>query len=125
MLSLLKESIVSELEYHRMWALELFTHSTEWDNEEKFLKLLSSSSDLASHRKLILALGRASKRHWFQSRWRSLFDEPHWPRRALIAGASCLSRDARDHWYRSIEPKLDPLEKAVMRWAKQNPFGQQ
>lgn len=120
---LLKDSIVSELEYHCMWALDLFTHSTEWDNEGHFLKLLNSSHDLSSRRKLILAMVcRASQQYWFKSKWRGLFDESPWPRRALIAVASCMPSDARNHWYRSIEPRLDHLEKAVMRWAKDNPF---
>ncbi|WP_334839210.1 hypothetical protein [Nostoc sp.] len=76
-----------------------------------------------SKRQLILAMGRASQRHWFQSQWRSLFDEPHWSRRALLAGASCMPGDARKHWYRSVEARLDPLERAVMKWARQYPFG--
>lgn len=67
-------------------------------------------------------MGRAGQRHWFQSHWRNLFDEPDWPRRALLAAGSCLTQDARNHWYRSVEPRLNPLEKAVMRWAKDNPF---
>ena len=122
-INLLENSIISELDYHRMWALDLFTRSTEWDNENRFFALLGSSRDMLSRRKLILAMGRSSKRHWFQSQWRSLFDEPHWPRRALLAGASCMAPDARKHWYRSVEARLDPLEKAVMKWARQNPFG--
>lgn len=122
-LNLLEDSIISELDYHRMWALDLFTRSTEWENESRFFALLGSARDLLSRRKLILAMGRSSQRHWFQSQWRSLFDEPAWPRRALIAGASCMPPDARRHWYRSIEARLDPLEKAVMKWAKHCPFG--
>jgi hypothetical protein len=54
--------------------------------------------------------------------WRNLFNEPPWTRRALIAAASCLATDARKHWYKSIEARLDAVELAVMRWAKQNPF---
>jgi len=121
-LDLLENSLISELDYHRMWALDLFTHSTEWDNQDKFFKLLGEARDQLSRRKLILAMGRARQRHWFQSQWRNLFDEPHWPRRALLAAASCMPEDERNHWYRSVESRLDPLEKAVMRWAKNNPF---
>ncbi|MBD2494347.1 RNA-directed DNA polymerase [Nostoc sp. FACHB-280] len=123
LINLLEDSIISELDYHRMWALDIFTRSTEWGNENQFFKLLGSARDMLSRRQLILAMGRASQRHWFQSQWRSLFNESHWPRRALLAGASCMSPDARKHWYKSVEPRLDPLEKAVMKWAKQNPFG--
>jgi len=121
-LDLLENSLISELDYHRMWALDLFTHSTQWDNEDKFFRLLGGARDQLSRRKLILAMGRAHQRHWFQSQWRNLFDEPPWPRRALLAAASCMPTDERNHWYRSVEPRLDPLEKAVMRWAKNQPF---
>lgn len=121
-LNLLSDSLISELDYHRMWALDLFTHSTEWDNEGRFFVLLGNSRDQLSRRKLILALGRARQRHWFQSHWRNLFEEPPWPRRALLAAASCMPADERGHWFKSVEPRLDELEKAVMRWAKDNPF---
>lgn len=122
MLSLLSGSVVSELAYHRMWILDLFVNSREWDNEGQFFNLYGTEGDLACRRNLILAMGRAHQAHWFQSQWRTLFDQPHWPRRALLAGASCMAADARKHWYRSVEAQLDPLELAVMRWARQHPF---
>lgn len=121
-LDLLNDSILSELDYHRLWALELFSRNTDWNNESRFFQLLSSLSDQPSRRKIILAMGRAGQRHWFKSRWRSLFEESPWPRRALLAGASCMPPDARKHWYKSVESRLDPLEKAIMRWCKQHPF---
>jgi len=122
MLSLLNGTVVSELPYHRMWILDLFVHSQEWDNEHRFFGLYGVEPDQACRRNLILAMGRARQAHWFQSQWRTLFDQPNWPRRALLAGASCMTADARRHWYRSVEPQLDLLELAVMRWARQNPF---
>jgi hypothetical protein len=121
-LNLINDSIVSELEYHKMWAMSIFTYSTEWDNEDEFHKILTTTPSQFVRRKAILAMGRASKTHWFQSRWRHLFDESPWTRRALIAGASCLAADARKHLYNSIESRLDKLEYVVMKWAKQNPF---
>lgn len=121
---LLDGSVLSELQYHRMWALELFARSTQWDHSDKLVGLLGRIQDQASRRKLILALGRASQRHWFQTRWRSLFEEAPWPRRAFIAAASCLPPDARKHWYASIEGRLDVLERAVIKWARQHPFGE-
>ena len=121
-LDLVEDSIVSQLPYHRMWALELFTRSTDWNQADRFFNLLATIPDLSGRRKLILAMGRASQRHWFQSQWRNLFDESAWPRRALIAAASCMPADARRHWYRSIEDRLDVLETAVMRWARNAPF---
>ena len=122
MLALLNGSVVSELPYHRMWILDLFVHSQEWDNEGRFFGLYGGEADQACRRNLILAMGRAHQAHWFQSQWRTLFDQPHWPRRALLAGASCMAADARRHWYRSVEPQLDLLELAVIRWARQQPF---
>lgn len=121
-ISLVQNSFMSEMPFHRMWALTLFTESNEWDNEGKFLLLLSSLTDPFSRRKLILALGRCGRTGWFQSRWRALFQEEHWCRRALIAAASCMPSDARKHWYDSIEPQLDILEKAVVKWVRQKPF---
>jgi hypothetical protein len=71
-LDLLKESLVSELDYHRIWALDLFTRSTQWNNEKRFFKMLGEAHDDFSKRKLVLAMGRAHQRHWFQSQWRNL-----------------------------------------------------
>lgn len=122
LLDLLDDSIVSELAYHRMWIMNLFTSSREWDNENRFINLYNRENDQACKRKLILAMGRSQQRHWFQSQWRTLFEHPHWQRRAVLAVASCMPTDARRHWYRSVEPQLDILERAVMRWARGNPF---
>jgi len=118
----LENSILSELEYHRMWGLDLFAGSTQWGQREHLLPMLANARDPLSRRKLILAMGRSHQRHWFQGQWRNLFNESPWPKRALIAAASCLPPDPRKHWYKSIEPRLDVLERAVMRWAKDNPF---
>ena len=123
-LNLLENSVVSELPWHRMWALDLFAQGTDWNHADRFVTLLAGSTDLFVRRKLILALGRTSQRHWFQSQWRNLFDESPWPRRALLAAASCMPVDARKHYYKSVEDRLDVLERAVVKWAKANPFGE-
>lgn len=122
LLALLQNSMVSELAYHRMWIIHVFTESREWDNEGKFVGLYNLESDQACRRKLILAMGRSEQRHWFQSQWRTLFEHPHWQRRAVLVAASCMPADARKHWYRSVEPHLDLLERAIIRWARANPF---
>jgi hypothetical protein len=122
LLSLLDNSVIGELPFFRMWTFSLFSRSREWDNEGRFQRLLTDSNDQFSRRELMLAMGRAHHQHWFQSQWRHLFDEASWPRRALLAAASCLPTDARNHWYRSVSPRLDILEKAVVSWAKKNPF---
>lgn len=124
LLGLLDNSIVSELTYHRMWIMNMFTHSTEWDNKNEFLTIYNSERDEVTKREIILAMGRAQTRHWFQSQRRSISNFSPWPRRALLAGASCLSNDARKHLYKTIdkERNLDPLERSVIRWARHNPF---
>lgn len=38
-LALLNSSIISELEYHRLWALDLFANGTEWNNQDNFIQL--------------------------------------------------------------------------------------
>lgn len=121
-LDALQDSILSELEYHRLWGLDLFATSTKWNHEDRFFRMLAEATSPVTRRKLILAMGRANQRHWFQTQWRNLFNESPWPKRAIIAAASCLPVDARRHWYNSIESRLDVLESAVMRWAKANPF---
>ncbi len=122
LLALLQDSMVSELAYHRMWIMHVFTESREWDNEGRFVGLYNQEADQACKRKLILAMGRSEQRHWFQSQWRTLFEHPHWQRRAVLVSASCMPADARRHWYRSVEPQLDLLERAIIRWARANPF---
>ena len=118
LLELLQTSVLSELEYHRMWILDLFTSSTDWNQEDQFFRIYAGATDQFTRRKAILAMGAAGHRHWFQSQWRHLFDEPAWPRRAILAGASCLPPDARKHWYRTVDSRLDVLERAVARWAQ-------
>jgi hypothetical protein len=122
LLALLDNSIASSLEFDRGWILSLFTEDVTWGNGARFFPLLSALGDQVSRRKLVLALGRAHQRHWFQSQWRVWTNEPHWPRRALIAATSCLAADASKHWYRANRSKFDDLELAVAAWAEANPF---
>lgn len=122
LLEALKTSILSELEYHRMWGLDLFASSTRWDHQDAFLPMLGGAGDQVTRRKLILAMGRARQHHWFQGQWRNLFNESPWPKRAVILAASCLPPDPRKHWYNHIERRLDVLERAVMSFAKAKPF---
>ncbi|MFB3160096.1 RNA-directed DNA polymerase [Neobacillus sp. 179-J 1A1 HS] len=116
------DSIVSHLEFHRQWAISLFIEDTEWNNVDRFVELYNKFEDPFSRRKIILSMGRAKQEHWFRSKKRYLFDFNSWIRRAIIAGGSCLPTDERRHWYQSLEPRLDHLEKAVVKWAKSNPF---
>ena len=124
LLDVYKNSIVSELEYHKLWCLYLFSASQNWNQNEHFFKLYTQAIDSTSQRKLILAMGRAREQHWFQRQWRNVLNFPPWTRRAVLAGASCMPLDARKHWYMSINPQLDLLERAVAKWAQKNPFAE-
>ena len=33
-----------------------------------------------------------------------------------------MAEDQRKHWYRSVDARLDVLEKAVVRWVIDTPF---
>lgn len=121
-LDLLEDSVLTELEYHRTWALNVFAAGTDWNNEERLVPLLAMLPDTHSRRQILLALGRSHARHWFSANRRSLFNESPWVRRAFLAGASCMAEDQRKHWYRSVDARLDVLEKAVVRWVIDTPF---
>ena len=41
-----------------------------------------------------------------------------WERRAFLAGAACLPKDERKHWYGSVRPGLSRLERVVLEWAR-------
>jgi hypothetical protein len=122
LIGLLRESIVGDLPYYQVWAVQAFAGDSGWNHVQEFAELLKDTREDCVRRKLILAMGRAGQTPWFQKHWRALADWAPWPRRAFLAAASCLPVDARRHWYRSVEPQLDPLEKAVVAWAKVNPF---
>jgi len=119
-----KDSLFNALPYHRMWILYIFSQSSEWDNQNKFIELYESEENQECKRKLILAMGRAKKTYWFQQNRRYLFEFPPWVKRAFIVGSSCLTPDARKHFFASIENKLkdDILEYSIWKWAKENPF---
>jgi hypothetical protein len=119
----LSNSFVSHLEYHKSWILSVFTEDNEWDHQGEFCKLYSKMPDRFSKRKIILAMGRANQYHWFKTNKLDLGQFPAWQKRAFLAAASCLPGDEAIHWYRSIDHSLDELEKCVVQWAKDNPFG--
>jgi hypothetical protein len=123
LLELIDGSIVGHLEYHKCWILNTFTHNTEWDHQEEFVGLINTLPDEFSRREVILALGRARVQHWFKTRKRDVLSFRPWERRAFLAAASCLPGDEVNHWYRSVGPRLDELEKAVVAWATANRFG--
>jgi hypothetical protein len=121
-LNLLNNSVITHLEFHRMWLLSLFTSDMEYNNEMRFSSNFNEVHDQFSQREIILALGRSKQDSWFRMRKRYLFDFSPWLKRALLMGGSCMPVDERNNWYGSLENRLDPLELAIIKWAKQNPF---
>lgn len=122
MLSLIQGTTVSHLEYHRSWLLNIFTHSEEYNNKDEFVKLYNRFTDEFSQREIILALGRSKQDFWFRTQKQKVFSFTKWTRRALLLAASCFPPDERKNWYDSLLPRLDILEKAVVKYARQNPF---
>ena len=120
LLSLLDHSSVSQLDFHRIWLLNLFSESTAWGNAGKLASLYSDSQDSFSKRELALALGASGQDYWFRTRKDEVFEFGGWLRRAFLAGARCLPNDERKHWYRFLEPRLDILEMSVVHWARSN-----
>lgn len=122
-IEMINNDIIGHLEYHRAWILSLFTENSEWNNNEQFIPLYSKYSDSFTRRELTLALGRSNQAQWFKSRKRDFGMLDVWQKRAFLAASSCLPGDEAEHWYRSLSPQLDELEKAVVDWALSNPFG--
>lgn len=122
LLDLLSQSLVGHLEYHRLWIFDTFTRDREWDNEGRFTSLYNSNHDDFSRRKLILAMGRTRQQTWFKTHKRDINETTPWVKRAFLAAASCMPGDEPKHWYRSIRSNLDPLERAIVKWATDHPF---
>ncbi len=121
-IDLLRDSTVGNLPYHRCWLLSIFSGSADWGQERRFVELYNMLTDALSRRKLILALGRSQQDYWFRARKTEVMDLEPWHRRAFLAAGSCLPTDERHVWYNSLRTRLDPLEEAVVEWAKANPF---
>ena len=66
-LNLVTSSFIGQLEFNRMWFLNLFSKSREWDHETKFEELLNKYSDPLTRRELLLALGRASNIKFYRA----------------------------------------------------------
>jgi len=122
LLSLIEDSVVGHLEYHKCWIINTFTKDREWDNQDEFVTIYNNNNDEFSHRESVLAIGRAGQDHWFKARKRTVFQFGPWEKRAFLAAASCLPKEEAHYWYSSIYGQLDILEKSIVDWAKANPF---
>ena len=118
LLDLFDDVVVGHLEYHRDWILTPFAQEPLWNQVERLDRLYETYSDTFTRRGLILGLGRAKASHWFRHRKLEIFEMPDWERRAFIFAASCLPGDEARYWYSSIMTRLDPLEQAVVAYAK-------
>ncbi len=122
-IDLIKNSIVGTLAFNRMWFLNLFTKSGEWDNEEQFVELFRKYDDPISQRELFLALGRSKNINFYRTNKTMSLDMNNWIRRAFIAGISCLPKDEREPWYKSRSLRSrDFLDRIIEDWAKNNPL---
>jgi len=123
-LALVQDSVIAHLPFHRCWLLSLFTEGDGWecDQPDQLQSLLGSTREPTTERKLVLGMGRAKSDYWFRERKSELMGFEAWTRRAFLAGASCLPADERKHWFASVRSRLDPLEQAVIDWAKDHPF---
>ena len=121
-LSIMDDSVVSHLEYHRMHLLNLFVSNAAWGNSQRLAEMWPHATDHFTKRKLILALGTSGQNYWFRQRKTEWQHFSHWERRAFLHGASSLEADERKHWFDSIRRRLDPLEEAVVNWSMKNPI---
>lgn len=116
LLKVLDDSIVGHLDYHRMLIFEIFSTSEEWC-PDNVVALYNEYTDDLSRRKLILSLGEAENQSWFKTRKRNVMNFPSWQRRAFLTAGKCLPGDEASHWYRSLLPRLNELEIAVVKWS--------
>jgi hypothetical protein len=123
LLDLFEHDTVGYLEYHREWILYPFQGSREWNQTDRLVRLTREHFDQMTVRALTLALGRANQGHWFRPRKEQVFQFSPWNRRAFLYAASSLPGDEAKHWYGSIAPRLDPLDRAVVKYARAHPMG--
>lgn len=122
-LDLISNSFVGALEFNRMWLLNLFTKTSEWDNKNQFVDLYNKYSDDLTRREIFIALGRSRNIEFFRSSKSMNLDLNSWLRRAFIAGISCLPKDEREPWFKSRGLRhRDFMDKIVEKWALKNHF---
>lgn len=121
LLDLFAHDVVGYLEYHRDWLLTPFTNEAVWDHTGRLIQLHQKYFDQPTQRAITLALGRGNVWHWFKTRKQEIFQLSPWNRRAFLYAASCLPGDEAKHWYGSLKPQLDLLERSVVKYAQANP----
>lgn len=121
-ISLIKNSFMSELEFNRSWLLHLFSKSDEWNNQALFSELMKKYDDNFTKRKLILNLGRSKNYRFFrESKFNNISDP--WVKRAFLVAFSCLPQDERNPYYKARSlTQRDILDQFVEKWAQKHPF---
>jgi hypothetical protein len=122
LISVLKDSLIGQLPFHRCWLLNLFSESGQWGQQKVFPELYAAYPDPFTQRKLILALGHAKQQYWFRRMRGDVMQLSPWSRRAFLAASSCMAPDEAKHWHGSIKGRVDALDKVIIEWAKANPF---
>lgn len=107
---------MGHLEYHRMWLFKTFSNGRGW-NIDNLATYYNEYFDDFSRRKIIFALGQANQQSWFKTR-KKYNAVTKLAKKGFLASANCLPGDEASHWYRSILPRLDVLEIAVVKWAE-------
>jgi len=115
-LKLLDDEVVGHLEYHRAWILAIFVDAGDWYHVDQIIPLWGQFFDSFTRCEIVAILGVAERFHWFRSRKADVLSMPPWERRSFLAGARCLPGDESAHWFRSLRPQLDMLERAVVDW---------
>jgi hypothetical protein len=120
-LQLMDHPSLSHLEYYRLWILTLFEeeHAAQVG---QWPTLYAARPDSFTRRELVLAMGFASNQAWIRTKKHNVFDFGEWERRAYLASAGCLPTDEGNHWFRSVNPRLDVLEQWVVAWARERPL---
>lgn len=124
LISILDSSKIGHLEFHRLWIFNNFAKDPEWNNSSKYIPLYNKYSDVASRRKITLALSKSSMYHWFKLNKKDYTNLSPWEKRAFIVGASCLPGDEYKHWIQSIKGSFDLLDETCAKWAQNNKYNE-
>jgi hypothetical protein len=122
LLNKLSNSVVSKLEYNRMYIMSLFAESAEWGNSSNLASYYYTPADEWFRRSVLLALGKSHQYQWLRTKKKNIGQFSEWEKRAFIYAASSLPKDQREHWYAAIKPNMEDLTKSVINWAKANPI---
>jgi hypothetical protein len=119
---LLTNTSSCQLPFNRMWWLSLPAENKVDISVQKLMEMNRGNQDLAVKRKLILSLGKSKHKAWFRQEKNSAMNLDPWSKRAFIAAASCMAADEYSVWCDTIRPRLDEMGKAILQWARDNPF---